>query len=266
MAARYRKTRYLIGPEIYPFWLATLRAVFGFVAAIVVIGLVIRVASGDASPERITAGFAGIWSFSFVVFGVVTLVFAVMEWAGKGRMKLKWSPRQLPPPRKPGRKPFQIVSEMAAAALAILWWTGFIQFAPLIPIPPFVHIHLAHVWAGLFWPILAYWSAEFAINGLELARPGWTRLNAGLSAAKNVAGCALLGILLQAGHWIDVNATVSPFALDQMRHGFDRGMQIGMTITLLVVAFKAASDLWRVVRPRDPAVGELGAAGTPRPA
>ncbi len=267
VAARYRRTRYLIGPEIYPFWVATLRAVFGFVAAIVVIGLVIRVASGDAAPERIVAGFAGIWSFSFVVFGAVTLVFAAMEWGGKGRMKLKWSPRQLPPPRMPGRKPFQIVSEMVASGLAILWWTGFIQFAALIPIPPFVHIHLAPVWAGLYWPILAYWSAEFAINGLELARPGWTRLNAGLSAAKNVAGCVLLAILLQAGHWIDVNATVSPFALDQMRHGFDRGMQIGITITLVVIALKAMADAWRLVRPKGASLGDMSdEAGRPRPA
>ena len=267
VAARYRKTRYLIGPEIYPFWVATLRVVFGVVAALVAVGLVIRIASGDASAERIASGLAGVWSFAFVVFGVITLVFAVMEWAGKGRMKLAWSPCQLPPPRTPGRKPIQIVSEMVAGALVILWWTGVVQFAALVPIPPFVHIHLAHVWSGLFWPILAYWSVEVAINGLELARPSWTRLNAGLSAAKNIAGCVILVRLLQAGHWIDVNASVSPYALDQMRHGFDRGMQIGMTITGLVIAAKAASDLWRLVRPRGPTVGGMDAAsGTPHPA
>ena len=264
VAARYRKTRYLIGPEIYPFWVATLRVVFGILAALVAVGLVIRIASGDASPERVVAGLAGVWSFAFVVFGVLTLVFAVMEWAGKGRMKLAWSPRQLPPPRTPGRKPIQIVSEMVAGALVILWWTGVVQFAALVPIPPFVHIHLAHVWSGLFWPILAYWSVEVAINGLELARPHWTRLNAGLSAAKNIAGCVILVRLLQAGHWIDVNASVSPYALDQMRHGFDRGMQIGMTITGLVIAAKAASDLWRLVRPRGPTFGEVDAAGGTR--
>jgi len=265
VAARYGKTRYLIGPEVYPFWFATLRVVFGIVAAILVVGLVIRIASGDASPDRIAMGLAGIWPSLFTVFGIVTLVFAAMEWGGKGRMKLKWSPRQLPPPRAPGRKPIQIVSEMVAGALVILWWLGLVQFAALVPIPPFVHIHLAHVWAGLFWPILAYWSVEMAINGLELARPGWTRLNAALSAAKNIAGCAILADLLQAGHWIDVNATVSPFALDQMRHGFDRGMQVGITITLLVIAFKAAADVWRLVRGRTGAGGRAngGLSGAP---
>lgn len=266
VAARYRKTRYLIGPEIYPFWVATLRVVFGIIAVLLAVGLVIRIAAGDASSERIAVGLAGIWPVAFTAFGVVTLVFAIMEWAGKGRMRMAWSPRQLPPPRTPGRKPIQIVSEMVAGAVAILWWTGVVQFAALIPIPTFVHIHLAHVWTGLFWPILAYWSVEVAINGLELARPGWTRLNAGLSAAKNLAGCVILVRLLQAGHWIDVNARVSPFALDQMRHGFDRGMQVGMTVTLLVLAAKAVWDLWRLVGPRPRGVGDIGgAAGTPRP-
>jgi hypothetical protein len=164
-------------------------------------------------------------------------------------MKLKWSPRTLPaPPRAPGRKPPQIVTETVMGAVFLLWWTGVIQFRALVPIPPFVHVHLAHVWAGLFWPVLAYSSAEIVINGLELARPGWVRPNAGLSLLKDIFGCALLMYLLRAGHWIDVNAKVAPHALAQMRHGFDKGMQVGMTITLLVLVAKALAEAWRLVR------------------
>ena len=260
LAARYGKARYLIGPEIYPFWTATLRVVFGILAAIVVVGLIVAAASGELQSRQVADGLAQVVPKFLSAFAIVTLVFAVMERSWNGRMRLKWSPRQLPPPRSSGRKPLGIVSEMVAGAVALLWWTGFVQFSALIPIPPFVHIHLAHVWAELYWIIAAYWSAEIAINGLELARPRWVRLNAALSTAKWIAGCAILADLLQAGHWIDVNATVSPHALASMRHGFDKGMQLGILASLVVMAFKAVADGWRAVR----AGGALnrGRAGT----
>ncbi len=248
VAARYGKARYLIGPEIYPFFVATLKVVFGILLSIAALGIAIAAFSGNAPVTRLVEEIAKVWPAALTVFGIVTLIFAVIENVGKGRMELKWSPRQLAPPRARGRNPIQIVSEMAMCALAILWWTGFVQFHALVPIPPFVHIHLAHVWAGVFWIVLAYWSAEIAVDGLELALPGRVRLAAGLSAAKNAAGCLILVHILQAGHWIDVNATVSPYALAQMRHGFDEGMRIGMSVTLLVLAGKAAFDAWRAIR------------------
>jgi len=260
VAARYRKARYLIGPEIYPFWLATLRVVFGILVAIAVVGLIVAAASGELQSRQVSDGLVQIIPNFLSTFAIVTLVFAALEWSWNGRMKLKWSPRQLPQPRSSGRKPIGIVSEMVAGAVALLWWTGFIQFSALIPIPPFVHIHLAHVWAGIYWIVVAYWSAEFAINGLELLRPRWERLTAALAALKWVAGCAILLHLLQAGHWIDVNATVSPYALASMRHGFDKGMQLGILASLVVMAAKAAWDAWRAIRPSSGANG--GRAGT----
>ena len=248
VAARYGKARYLIGPETYPFFVATLKVVFGILLSIAALGIAIAAFSGNAPVTRLVEEIARVWPAALTVFAIVTLVFAVIERVGKGRMELKWSPRQLARPRSQGRKPVQIVSEMAAGALAIAWWTGFVQFHALVPIPPFVHIHLAHVWSGVYWAVLAYWSAEVVIGALELALPGRLRLTAGLSAAKNLAGCIILLHILQAGHWIDVNATVPAYALAQMRHGFDEGMRIGMSVTLLVLAGKAVFDAWRALR------------------
>lgn len=250
VAARYGQARYLIGPEIYPFWMATLRVVFSILAAIVVVGLIVAAASGDLQSPQVSEGLVRLIPRFLATFAIVTLVFAVLERAWNGRMKLKWSPRQLPAPRSSGRKPITIVSEMAAGAVALLWWTGYLQFSALIPIPPFVHIHLAAVWTQLYWIIVAYWSAEIALNGLELARPRRERLNAALRSAKWIAGCAILAYLLQAGHWIDVNAAVPPYALASMRHGFDKGMQLGLLATLVVMAAKAAWDAWQAIRGR----------------
>jgi hypothetical protein len=260
VAARYRKARYLIGPEIYPFWMATLRVVFGILVAVAVVGLIVAAASGELQSRQVAQGLAQVIPNFLSTFAILTLVFAVMERSWNGRMKLKWNPRQLPAPRSSSRKPVAIISEMVAGALGLLWWTGFVRFSALVPIPPFVHIHLAHVWAGLYWIVVAYWSAELAISALELARPRGLRLNAALRAAKWVAGCAILAHLLRAGHWIDVNASVPPYALASMRHGFDKGMQLGILASLVVMAWQAAWDARRAVWP---ASGDGRRAETP---
>lgn len=251
VAARYGKARYLIGPELYPFWFATLRVVLGIVLAVAVVGLVVAAASGELQSQQLERGLAQIWPLALAVFGGVTLTFAVMERAWNGRMKLNWSPRQLPHvsyPRAPGRKPVEILSQMVADVVVILWWTGLIRFRDFVPIPPSIQVHLAAAWAALFWPILAYNVAELAIGALELARPGWVRINATLSLAKGLGGCAIAAVLLQAGHWIDVNAPAPAHALQSMRHGFDRGMQLGLIATLVVLAAKALWDGWRLLQ------------------
>ena len=263
VAARYGKPRQLIGPEIYPFWIAAMRMGLGIVVAIMVVGLVIRIASGDTAAH-IEADLPRVWPALFTAFGVITLVFAVMERAWNGRMKLNWRPRQLPPPRAPGRKPSELIGEMVMGGLFLLWWTGVLQFRAVVPIPNFVHVHLAPIWAAFYWPILAYSATEIAINALELVRPGWARINAGLSLAKNLWGCTMLYLILEAGHWIQVDApTVMPYAQAQMRHGFDRGLQIGLQVTLLVLAFKAAWDLWRLITGRARGGRANGGAASP---
>jgi len=248
VAARYRKSRSLIGPEIYPFWMAALRVAFGIYVAIALIGLAVAWFSGHAPAPRVAQVLAEAWPSAFMVFGAVTLVFAVMERAWNGSMKLHWSPRQLPQPsRAPGRKASQVISELVAEALFVLWWTGLAHIPA--PVPSFVHVHLAPIWTTYYWPILGLTLAEMAINGLELARPGWVRLNAGLAAAKGVASLAVMYEVLQAGHWLEVSNDIAPpYAVQLMRHGFDRGMQIGLQVALVIIAIKAAWDGWRAIR------------------
>jgi hypothetical protein len=265
VAARYGKARHLIGPEIYPFWLATLRVVGGVAAALVVGALIVTAISTHQSVDWVVQrALEQFWSTALTVFGGVTLVFAFMERGPGGRMKLKWSPRTLPPPRSPGRKPSELIGEMVMDGLFLLWWTGVLQFRNFVPIPSFVHVQLAPVWAEFHWLILAYAVTELVINAVELARPVWVRLNAVLSLAKNLWGCAMFYEILQVGHWIQVDApTVTAFALNQMRHGFDRGMQLGILGTLIVLACKAAWDVWRLVRGRANGGHANGGAASP---
>ena len=266
VAARYRKARYLIGPEVYPFWLATLRVVGGIAAAVIVVAALVAGFSARLPPEAVARQvLEQFWPVVLGVFGSVTAVFAVMERLGKGRMQLKWSPRSLPPPRAARRKARDVISEMVVGAVFILWWTGVISFPQ--PVPPFIHLYLAPVWLTYYWPVLACSAFQIAIDVPELMRPTWVRVNAALSLVKNLASAIVFYEVLQAGHWLTVNApTLPPHALQSMRQGFDRGMQIGITVTIIVMACLALRDAWRLMRgpghDRAPTDGANGAAAS----
>jgi hypothetical protein len=253
VAGGYRKTPYLIGPELFPMWVATMRLVLTLWAAILVVSLFIAaVSTPSATPQWVLdkAGQA-FWPGLIFIFGVVTMVFAFNERMGKYRFKLNFNTRRLPPARArgQGRKPAQVISEVVMGAIALAWWMGLIRFRAIMPIPAFLGVHLASTWDAFRAPIAAYLLVEIAINGLELLRPGWARLNASLSLAKSLAACVIMAMVLQAGHWVEIDApSLSVGVREMIRQGFDHGMHIGLMVTVVVFAVKAGADavrLWR---------------------
>jgi hypothetical protein len=267
VAAGYRKTPYLIGPELFPMWVATMRFVLGFWGVLLVVSLfVAAVSTPYATPQWLLdkAGNA-FWSGLIWVFGVVTLVFAVNERMGKYRFRLHFDPRRLPPAptRGRGRKPAGIVAEMVMGAVALLWWAGLIKFRAMMPIPPFLDVHMASTWDPFRAPIAAYLVVEIAINGLELFRPAWVRLNASLSLARYLAGCVIVGLVLQTGHWVEIAAPSLAVNVQEMiQRGFDHGMRIGLGVTFVVMIFKVGADLFRLLRSSGPHAGNGAAAAT----
>jgi hypothetical protein len=261
VAGRYRKTQYLIGPELFPMWVATMRMVLTVGGAILLAGVVLGGAATHSTPvwilQRASHAF---WPAFIWAFAVVTLVFAFNERMGKYQFKLNWNPRQLPPARAPGRRRFNLMVEIGMGLVVLLWWAGLLKFRAWLPAPPAVDVHLAaSTWAPLYVPVFAYVTAEIAINVLALARPGWGRVNAGLSLAKYVVACILTGLILGAGHWVEVVIPGAPaHAAEAMARGFDRWLQLGFTGAFVVYAVKAGVELYRLWRLRGDNGGHAG--------
>ena len=254
VAARYRKVQYLIGPEIFPFWWAVLRIVFAVVGTIWLAALVIGLASGGSHAIQVLQAMqATVVTGVVFLFGVVTLVFVVLERCGLAKAIQQWKPSSLPPARARRRGRFEVAMEIVAAAVMIAWWTGLIRFRDFMPIPAPIQVTLATTWAPLYWPVLAYYAADIVVNLLELARPARVRLNASLSLAKDIAGASLLVYILRAGHWVQITAAhLPPTVVEKIQAGFDRGMQLGLIATALILGGKAVHDLWRLIRGPSP--------------
>jgi len=266
VAGRYRKIQHLIGPQVFPFWFSTLKLVL-LIEAAAWLGMVVVRLAVVRPPIFDVFGqiFPSFFSLALTSFGVVTLVFAVLERAGRAPGRSGWSPARLPPARAPRRNRFNLASEIVMGAIFLLWWSGLIRFGWLLPLPPAFQVELAPIWTVLHWPIVAYISVEIGINTMELAVPAATRINASLSLLKNLAGCVIVGYALSAGHWLDiVSPALSPPVLAKVEHAFDQGMRIGLIASALVLAIKAGWDLWRLMqaagsRPSALADGAAGA-------
>ncbi len=263
VAGRYRKIQHLIGPQVFPFWWATTRIVFGIAGAIYLAAVIVRaVASGGPSQSLVNEAQAGLWPLALLLFGGVTLTFAIFERVGPQFLTRSWSPRQLPPVRARSRGRFNVATEIVMGAVFLLWWTGVIHFRTLLPWPATLKVDLAPVWSEFYWPILAYSSVEVGINLLELLRPGWVRLGAALGMAKNATGCLILASVLRADQLLVVTApTIRPAELAGLELTFNSGLRIGLTVTLIVLACKAAWDVWRLISGRSRGrIGSLSGA------
>jgi hypothetical protein len=83
LAASYLPTRYLIGPKLYPTFALVLKIVFIVLASLAVVGLAIRIGTGDFAPqtliETILHSLGEYLGGAVIAFGNIVLVFAILE-------------------------------------------------------------------------------------------------------------------------------------------------------------------------------------------
>ena len=171
VAARYRAgPQALIGPELYPWWLFAVKTALLVMACVTLIGLVVRVFSGDVyAGQAIGQAFGSLFSGAVTVVGVVTLIGFVLErqekkpdFIAKWRVKdlglfelggdidaETWGERLArgraaagagaaksgPAVRKSAEMSpvARAVSSAIAWAVLLLWWTGLLPVASIRP-------------------------------------------------------------------------------------------------------------------------------------
>jgi hypothetical protein len=248
VAGRYRKTQHLIGPEVFPFWWATVKVVL-----LVVLGVDLVVVALEALTEgavKVSGAGPSVLAALVFVFGLITLVFAAFERFGKTGFLRDWKPRHLPPAQGNSRSPANLIAEIIVDVIFLAWWFGLIHFRDFLP-PFFLRVELAPVWEAWRWPIAAYYAVEIAADVYALARPGQVQLNTGVLIARYFAGLAILVGLLRAGHWLVVSSAQIPAqVLSKIQTNFDLGFRVGIGLTVLgmAIAIGIYGRRWLLVR------------------
>jgi hypothetical protein len=248
VAGRYRKTQHLIGPDVFPYWWAGLRAALLSVAAVYLVLSILAVVGGTATEAVVDKATPSLTFALVFTFGVVTLVCAAIERFGKPGVLMRFRPSQLPPVKGRSRRRFEILVELLMGFAAFLWWVGALRFSQFVPLGP-LQVELASVWTDWFWPIAIYFVAEMAMNLTALLRPAWVRLNASLMIARSLIAAAVLSIIQKADRIVDVRSTVlSPDVMVQVQDNFDRGFRIGIAAAVVIFLIVAVVEAWRLIR------------------
>jgi len=252
VAARYRPQQWLIGPDVFPFYLFVMRIMVLIIVGIDVAVGVARAVFSDQAPLQVLAQTWGsVWMSLLINLAIVTLVFAVMERSGFPAEHLrKWRPEQLPDIRDKRKSQWESMFEIAAGLVFILWWTGVIQF-PFRSAGPDFRIEPAPVIFQLYWPILAVTAARLVQNLIEWLRPRWKAVRGALAVLTTVAGLGVLALIYQAGHWATIVSTGMP--ADKVAE-LDKALNLGLKIAIIVVGviwvFQCLQVLWQLVRER----------------
>jgi hypothetical protein len=201
VAARYQPQQSLIGPMLFPLYRFVLKAVtFGYLAPWLLVwaGLMIFMPSYRASHTgmALLGTWASFWSLAFMLFGVITIVFAILE-----RFQVRivwlntWDPRKLPriARRKDRVSRVESVFGLAFSILFVIWWLSLPRYGTLMFGPAAGFLSLNPALRAWFLPALAPTVIVIVQQCINLFRPQWTWLRA---AALLLADAISLGIIV----------------------------------------------------------------------
>src|SRR5512135_1046839 len=101
MAASYLPPRYLVGPQLFPYLVTTLKVVVSIIAAVAVLLFGISLGGSARLPEDtlklLALTVSGLLNAAIQAVGIIVIIFAVIEWTTpqfQSRVKA-WDPRKM---------------------------------------------------------------------------------------------------------------------------------------------------------------------------
>jgi hypothetical protein len=182
VAGRYQKQQALIGPVLFPLYSFVLKIVaLGYLVPwfLTWIVLTVFVPSHPAvNPALALIGRWGtLWTNMVIIFGTVTLAFAILERVQSAVSALQqWDPRKLPRVARPKDRVSRVESVfgLAFSVLFIAWWLSLSHYGQVIfgPIAGFFSLNPAlRVW---YLPVIVPTCIIALQQCVNLLRPQWT--------------------------------------------------------------------------------------------
>lgn len=258
VAARYLPQRYLIGPEMFPFYQLTLRksaplvALFYFVAHLAAF---IFSPGPGAFARMIVSSIVQLVPVLLIFWALMTMTFAILDYVrthyGEGASWNEWDPAKLPTLTQP-KKEKSPAGQIADLVVHCLW----MLYVLAIPRHPFLIMGpgtlflttlsatFAPVWRPFYIALIAVLLAQLVVKLIALAL-GDHRWENSLKQLPNLLGLVPAGILAFATvYFVPTSATANFHALAQINHW----MNVGFRITLVIVILNLLVGSWQYFR------------------
>jgi len=253
VAARYRPQRWLIGPDVFPFYWFVMRILVLVIVGIDIAIGIARVLFANQPPLQVVAQTWGsLWMSLLINVGVLTVIFAIMERAGFPADHVKkWKPEQLPAVEDKQKSVWESAFEVAANVLVLLWWVGLIHL-PWTNASSEFRMEPAPVFYLLYWPVLVLLAVRLVENLTDWLRPGWRVFRGGLSVVTTLVGLGLIAILYRAGPpWAVVVPLSMPVAqAADLANSVNLALKIAIVAAGAVWVWQGVQTVWRLLQGR----------------
>jgi hypothetical protein len=259
VAARYLPQRYLIGPAVFPIYLFTLRRAAPFVVLAYLLArasTIIFSENAGGLAANIARGFVQLIPVLLLFWGVVTMTFAILEFAhrqvGKSTSWDAWDPSNLPPLTRPKKE-----KSLASRIADLMVHCGWMLYVFAIPRHPFLVIGpgvlvlkklsagFAPVWHLFYVALVILLLAQLAIKITALSRRA-DRWIAPLELLTNLFGVVTIGVLASTRVYF---VATNPAADLRALAGLNYWMNASFRIVMVLLVLNLLVELWRVLRP-----------------
>jgi hypothetical protein len=258
VAARYMPQHYLIGPEVFPFYLLILRKAAPLV---VLLYFVAHVATFILSPNpgafaaNMASSFAQLVPVLLIFWSAVTLTFAILEYVhkehGQGAGWSEWDPAKLPSLAQPAKEK-SLASRIADLVVHCLW----MLYVFAIPRHPFLVLGpgalfmttmsagFAPVWRLFYIAVIVLLLAQLAIKLMALAggKHRWEAPLELLTKFLGVVPAALLAVTRV--YFVPTTPAANLHVLAQINYWLNASFKI----VLVIVVLSLVVDSWQYFR------------------
>ncbi|HEY1936359.1 MAG TPA: hypothetical protein VGJ33_00310 [Candidatus Angelobacter sp.] len=284
VAGRYQPQQSLIGPALFPLYRFVLKIVaFGYLAPWILVWICLMLFSpayrAQHSGLALLGTWATFWSLAFSLFGVITIVFAILE---RFQMNIpwlnRWDPRKLPHvvQRKQRVSRVESIFGLVFSIIFIVWWLGLPRYGDALfgPAATILWQGPAFLWLNpalraYFLPVLVPTAIMIAQQCINIVRPQWTWLRASsllvadaisLGIVTSVARIHPYVLFAETGKDAAQHAQVA-LILNQVIMWSIIGAAVGIGIALLVHAFQTVQTVRRIIgSPRGSASSQISQA------
>jgi hypothetical protein len=266
VAHRFLPQQHLIGPVLFPIywfvmkivllcwfvpWMSTWVCLMSFSPAY-------RLAHGGGTwLGALGALWGSFWVGAMISFGVVTLIFAILERTG-ARIKMleDWEPRKLPVVRDPRQIPrCSSIFELVISLAFLVWWATALGFQTEFDFSG-TKISLAPEWCYLLCGFLLVSLVNIALAAVNLFRPSWTRFRACVRLTSDVIGSGLFCLLLKSAIVAEIIAPNVPAARTlEITNAINLWSGRAFPAAIIFCVVIAAVNIRRIVRVKPTAAG-----------
>jgi hypothetical protein len=200
LATRYGPQRHVIGPALFPVYWMTLKIAVGSALAVNVALAIAFLVNGQPAGRAIGHLVSFPFTTAVMVFGWVTLVFALLDLNLPRLLEHAWADMKglsLPPAEGPGRR-WALIAEIVGSSAFLLWWLAIPQSPFLVFGPAASFLALAPIWQQLYVPMAVIWLVSLVGLWAVLLRPDWIRVRTVGRFLSDGLSLVLAAILLHA--------------------------------------------------------------------